>query len=172
MHPPSRHRTHSTILARCCVFDSDGVRLKRYRGKRRPQAETSEECIESCLAASLVAADSLCFIRSFFVLFVAGMGSVEAMTKGSSSRYFSEKDRLKVAQGVAGSVIDKGSLHRFLPYLALGVRHGMQDLGVKDLQQLAQFRTQGKLRFELRTPAAQREGNVHSLYSYEKTLFA
>lgn len=100
------------------------------------------------------------------------MGSVEAMTKGSSSRYFSEKDRLKVAQGVAGSVIDKGSLHRFLPYLALGVRHGMQDLGVKDLQQLAQFRTQGKLRFELRTPAAQREGNVHSLYSYEKTLFA
>lgn len=29
-----------------------------------------------------------------------------------------------------------------------------------------------KLRFEIRTPAAQREGNVHSLYSYEKTLFA
>jgi len=29
-----------------------------------------------------------------------------------------------------------------------------------------------KLRFELRTAAAQREGGIHSLYSYEKTLFA
>lgn len=29
----------------------------------------------------------------------------------------------------------------------------------------------GKLRIELRSPAAQREGGVHNLYSYEKRLF-
>jgi len=101
-----------------------------------------------------------------------GMGSIEAMKKGSSTRYFSEKDRLRVAQGVSGSVVDKGTLHRFLPYLHLGVRHGFQDLGVRNLQELNEHRQSGKLRFELRTPAAQREGGVHSLYSYEKTLFA
>ncbi len=100
------------------------------------------------------------------------MGSIEAMNKGSSTRYFSEKDKLKVAQGVSGAVVDKGSLHRFLPYLQLGVRHGLQDLGTRDLIELAQFRKEKKLRFELRTPAAQREGGIHSLYSFEKTLFA
>lgn len=101
-----------------------------------------------------------------------GMGSIEAMTKGSSNRYFSDKDKVKVAQGVSGAVVDKGSIGRFLPYLLLGVRHGLQDLGTRDLPTLISARTVGQLRFELRTPAAQREGGVHSLYTYEKTLFA
>lgn len=100
-----------------------------------------------------------------------GMGSIEAMAKGSATRYFGDKQPIRVAQGVAGSVVDKGSIHRYLPYLVQGIRHGLQDLGVPSLQRLHAALAAGTLRFELRTPAAQREGGVHSLHSYEKHMF-
>ena len=43
-----------------------------------------------------------------------GMGSLEAMAKGSESRYHSDTQALKIAQGVAGTVRDKGSVRRAL----------------------------------------------------------
>jgi len=101
-----------------------------------------------------------------------GMGSVDAMQKGSQKRYFAEKAKVKVAQGVSGTVVDKGSIHSYLPYLVQGLKHGMQDAGCRSLKQMADYCQSGNLRFELRSPAAQREGSVHHLHSYEKRLFA
>lgn len=100
-----------------------------------------------------------------------GMGSVEAMVQGSSKRYFAHSASVKVAQGVTGAVVDKGTLKEYLPYLQQGIRHGLQDLGYDSIIKLHAALHQEQLRFELRTPAAQREGNVHSLYSYEKRLY-
>jgi IMP dehydrogenase len=97
-----------------------------------------------------------------------GMGSIDAMLKGSDTRYFGEKQTVKVAQGVSGSVVDKGSIARYIPYLVQGVRHGLQDFGCKSLEEICEARTNGELRFELRTHAAQREGGVHGLWSFEK----
>ena len=54
---------------------------------------------------------------------------------------------------------------------APGTRHGFQDLGCISLSETHKALYSGKLRIELRSPAAQREGGVHNLYSYEKRLF-
>ena len=108
-----------------------------------------------------------------------GMGSIEAMASGSEKRYVWGKSAktaapgaaVKVAQGVSGAVVDKGSLRRYLPYLLQGVRHGMQDLGSSSVTRLQESLYAGSLRFEIRSPAAQREGGVHSLHTFEKRLF-
>jgi len=71
-----------------------------------------------------------------------GMGSLEAMSKGSEKRYVWDEENqpacgaaaIKVAQGVSGSVQDKGTLKRYIPYLTQGVKHGLQDAGIKSWQ--------------------------------------
>ncbi len=99
-----------------------------------------------------------------------GMGSVEAMNEGGAKRYFADKEKIKVAQGVSGSVVDKGSLLSYVPYLLQGLRQGFQDIGTRNIRELHAALYNGDLRFELRTHAAQAEGDVHHLYSYEMEM--
>jgi hypothetical protein len=41
-------------------------------------------------------------------------------------------------------------------------------MGAKSIDVLKQRSTDGSLKFQLRSPAAQGEGNVHSVHAYEK----
>lgn len=97
-----------------------------------------------------------------------GMGSLEAMTKGSEARYYGDTQNLKIAQGVSGTVRDKGSVKRSVPYLVQAVKQGFQDLGAKSIGEAHAALLTGKQRLEARTGAAQAEGGVHDMHSYEK----
>lgn len=114
-----------------------------------------------------------------------GMGSIDAMEEkkagasknaksqsAGTARYFSEGDSLLVAQGVSGSVLDRGSVTKFIPYLVSGIQHSFQDIGVPSLAAFHEGIRQGTVRFDVRGASAQMEGNVHGLHSFDKKLYS
>ena len=71
-----------------------------------------------------------------------GMGSISAMNKGSSDRYFQEGAKKLVPEGVEGRVAYKGSLEDTVFQLIGGLRSGMGYCGcptIKDLQEKSNF---------------------------------
>ncbi|MCP4568864.1 MAG: IMP dehydrogenase [FCB group bacterium] len=90
-----------------------------------------------------------------------GMGSVEAMKKGSRDRYFQEhaEDSSKfVPEGVEGRVPYKGPLADSIYQLIGGVRAGMGIVGADDLKQLRE-----KAKFIRITAAGVAESHPHGV---------
>jgi IMP dehydrogenase len=93
-----------------------------------------------------------------------GMGSLDAMRRGSKDRYFqdevaAEEESTKlVPEGIEGRVPYKGSLSGYMYQLLGGVRSGMGYCGVRTIEEL---RT--KTRFVRMTSAGLRESHPHDI---------
>ncbi len=90
-----------------------------------------------------------------------GMGSLEAMKKGSKDRYFqaSESDDKKlVPEGISGRVPYKGHLSEVMHQLAGGLRSGMGYCGAKDIETL-----KNDAQFIKITAASMRESHPHDV---------
>jgi IMP dehydrogenase len=85
-----------------------------------------------------------------------GMGSIAAMEKGSSDRYFQEKNTKLVPEGVEGRVPYKGPLSDTVYQLIGGLRSGMGYCGAPDIPSL-----QKNGRFVRITSAGLRESHPH-----------
>jgi len=90
-----------------------------------------------------------------------GMGSIEAMKKGSKDRYYQsetiEDDKL-VPEGIVGRVPYKGSLSVNIFQLIGGLRSGMGYVGCQTIDELRE-----KARFIKITTAGLRESHVHDV---------
>lgn len=87
-----------------------------------------------------------------------GMGSLGAMAKGSSDRYFQNGTKKFVPEGVEGRIAFKGSVSDTIFQLLGGIRSGMGYLGSKDLDTLFDTAT-----FVIQTSAGFRESHPHDI---------
>jgi len=89
-----------------------------------------------------------------------GMGSLGAMKKGSSDRYFQQnRDVSKlVPEGVEARVPYKGSLRSLIPQMTGGLRAGMGYCGCEDIAALKE-----RSRFMRITSSGHRESHVHGV---------
>jgi IMP dehydrogenase len=90
-----------------------------------------------------------------------GMGSLEAMKKGSKDRYYQEdlaQEAKLVPEGIVGRVPYKGSLSACVYQLVGGLKAGMGYVGCETIEALRQ-----NTRFIRITPSGLRESHVHDV---------
>ena len=87
-----------------------------------------------------------------------GMGSIDAMKEGSSDRYFQEKSKKLVPEGIVGRVPYRGPVMEAVYQLMGGLRSGMGYVGAHSLKQLFENTTFCEI-----SPAGLRESHVHDV---------
>ena len=87
-----------------------------------------------------------------------GMGSIDAMKHGSSDRYFQQRSKKFVPEGIVGRVPYRGSVKDVIYQLMGGVKSGMGYVGAKDIETLYKNTSFCEI-----SPAGLRESHVHDV---------
>ncbi|WP_022655789.1 IMP dehydrogenase [uncultured Desulfovibrio sp.] len=87
-----------------------------------------------------------------------GMGSIDAMKEGSSDRYFQERSKKLVPEGIVGRVPYRGPVMEAVYQLMGGLRSGMGYVGAKTLDDLFENTTFCEI-----SAAGLRESHVHDV---------
>ena len=87
-----------------------------------------------------------------------GMGSIDAMKEGSSDRYFQERSKKLVPEGIVGRVPFRGGVMDSVYQLMGGLRSGMGYVGANNLDELKE-----KTKYCEISAAGLRESHVHDV---------
>ena len=87
-----------------------------------------------------------------------GMGSIDAMKDGSSDRYFQERSKKLVPEGIVGRVPYRGHVMEAIYQLMGGLRSGMGYVGARTLNDLFENTTFCEI-----SAAGLRESHVHDV---------
>jgi len=87
-----------------------------------------------------------------------GMGSIDAMKRGSSDRYFQEKSKKLVPEGIVGRVPYRGKVEESVYQMIGGLRSGMGYTGSANLEELYE-----KSQLVQISSAGLRESHVHDV---------
>lgn len=82
---------------------------------------------------------------------------------GAKSRSPFGPDRAEAAVDRGEAVVDRGSVYSLIPYLASGMKSGMQQMGNSSIAELHKGLRDGTQRFELRSQSAVRDTAVHDV---------
>lgn len=143
-------------MDRCCIGDG-GIKFSGDVVKGL-SAGANSIMIGSLLAGTEESPGETILYQGRTYKIYRGMGSIDAMKEGSSDRYFQEKTKKLVPEGIVGRVPYRGPVMDAVYQLMGGLRSGMGYVGAKTLDDLFQNTTFCEI-----SAAGLRESHVHDV---------
>ena len=143
-------------MDRCCVADG-GIKFSGDVAKALAVGADSV-MIGSLLAGTEESPGETILYQGRTYKIYRGMGSIDAMKDGSADRYFQEKSKKLVPEGIVGRVPYRGSAAETIYQLVGGLKSGMGYCGAKDITAL-----QETARLVEISTSGLRESHVHDV---------
>ncbi len=143
-------------MDRCCIGDG-GIKFSGDVVKGL-SAGANSIMIGSLLAGTEESPGETILYQGRTYKIYRGMGSIDAMKEGSSDRYFQQKSKKLVPEGIVGRVPFRGPVSETVYQLVGGVRSGMGYCGAANLRELFE-----KAQMVEISAAGLRESHVHDV---------
>ena len=143
-------------MDRCCIGDG-GIKFSGDVVKAL-SAGANSVMVGSLLAGTEESPGETILYQGRTYKIYRGMGSIDAMKDGSSDRYFQERSKKLVPEGIVGRVPYRGHVMEAIYQLMGGLRSGMGYVGASTLNDLFENTTFCEI-----SAAGLRESHVHDV---------